>query len=235
MRKALLFLFALCGVANPVYSAATFRAATSASQDAGGGTTQTISFTVNAGDILILGAGVSTGGGGDVVAVTWNTTETWTQIDSIAQGGLTRTALWYLVPVTTGTHDVVITYVFDQDFAAGIVAITGGNLVTPIGTPANGQNSSGAASIDVTAATDDLVIDAVVWNANNNGAVGAGQTQRVDQLGGSSAIYLRMSTEPGATTTTMSWADAGVDYGQIGVAVKAAPAARRAGKPIFLD
>lgn len=210
-------------ITTPVYPAASFRAATSAAQDSGGGVTQTISFTVNAGDILILGAGVSTGGGGDVVTATWNTTETFTQIDSIAQGGVTRTALWYLVPTATGTHDVVITYVFDQDFAAGIIAITGGDLASPIGTSVNDQNSTGAASVDVTAATGDLVVDAVVWNANNNGTVGAGQTQRVDQLGGNSNIYLRMSTEPGATTTTMSWADASVDYGIIGVAVKANP------------
>lgn len=117
----------------------------------------------------------------------------------------------------SGTYSVVATATTSPNvLAAGCISFEGVDQSTPVGTRATDATAWGAAlSADVSSATGEIVVD-VASNMNTQVlSVGSGQTERVNTLG------LGMSTEPGATTTTMSWTlDGSTQAASIAVGVK---------------
>lgn len=134
-------------------------------------------------------------------------------------------------------------YSVDDDFYAGLFFIknpptsgstiaatfagnlTGGVLTasyqdvdqtTPFGTVAKANGSSGTATVDVTSASGELVIDAGMFS--NLPTAGAGQTQaaRANQAD----KYAFHSYEAGAGTVTMSWTATTNPWVILGVALK---------------
>jgi len=91
----------------------------------------------------------------------------------------------------------------------GAMALADVDQTTPFGTPATANgNGTGAGTVNVTSATGKLVID-FMYRLAGLQSVGAGQTQaiQVNGIGGEASGC--MSSEAGATTTTMSWTDLG--------------------------
>jgi len=92
-----------------------------------------------------------------------------------------------------------------------------------LGTPATASGSSGTATVDVTSASGELVIDGAIMNSDAAATAGASQTERSNFVEGTNHRQVT-SDEAGATTTTMSW-DFSVNYWAIiGVALKPAVA-----------
>jgi len=106
-------------------------------------------------------------------------------------------------PDTGSAYTVAVTLASDAYLHAQAISATGVDQTTPFGTPNTATgSSSGPATVDISAATDDLVVDG--YSGYPEPTVGAGQTSRVkDQI--TSDIWYGSSTEAGATTVTMSW------------------------------
>jgi len=141
-----------------------------------------------------------------------------------------RTELFRLIAPATGTHDIVVTITNSQEIDLAAISLTGVHQTTPENTPTYTEvDNAGSISQNVSSATDELVLDGVMYWADQSGAavVGGGQTDRVHQTQVGDNNDVAISTEPGATTVTMSWTWAsGVAYAaHIAWAVKPTAAA----------
>lgn len=174
---------------------------------------------------LFVGTGNSSGGGGALTtSITYggvSMTELW---DVNGQQGFIGNSGYVLAAPASGSNTVGVTWAATADeVAAQAISATGVNQGTPTGTvPTTATGTSSTASVTVTAAADDLVVDnAYVASTAIN--VGAGQTQRnnVGNIGSFSS--LAGSTEPGAASVTMTWTwTGGAEWATNGVALKAA-------------
>ena len=131
------------------------------------------------------------------------------------------------------TGDVVITG--DTSLAAEVITsiYQGVHQTVSTGTVAtNSAVASSAVTVNVTSATDELVVDCCGWNAGNGPAsVGADQTDRKQSPASGNGISMNIasSDEAGATTTTMSWTvEIGGSWATLGVPIKPAGAAAAA-------
>ena len=118
--------------------------------------------------------------------------------------------MWDLHSPSTGAQTVAVTLSSTKRFVIGAVSLIGVDATTPRGTPAAGTGTTMTATVEVSSATDELVVD-VVAKQNNTEAitVGASQTQRVNDnttnaTEGNNVIG-GMSTEPGAEVVGMTW------------------------------
>lgn len=141
-----------------------------------------------------------------VSSVTYNSVGL-TAIPSFATAnGLYRVAGHYLVAPATGANTVSVSVTGGvNDFGAMAISFTGAHQTVPLGTAANATGSSTTPSVNVSSAADEIVVD--MLNIVHSGAltVGAGQTQRVSDIGPNGFAKYAGSTEPGSATTTMSW------------------------------
>ena len=124
-----------------------------------------------------------------------------------------RAELWYLVAPPVGTANVVVTLANvdngkEVGLVAGATSFTGVDQVAPIGTVAAAGAKSTSASVNVTSATGEMVIDSLSTREDTSTTAGAGQTQRWGISSGSGGDHTRgaASTKAGSATTTMSWA-----------------------------
>ncbi|MCH8247650.1 MAG: VCBS repeat-containing protein, partial [Bacteroidetes bacterium] len=162
---------------------------------------KTFSHTTS-GNYRLMLVGVSIHGTGIVSSVTYNGVSL-TNVGVQANGSSARTEIWRLVAPATGTHNVVVTFAsMTEDASLGIITFTGVHQTTPLGTFASTSGSSTSASVNVSSATGELVFDHIAV-INATVTVGSGQVQRWNVMG--SEARAAGSTEPGATTTTMSW------------------------------
>jgi hypothetical protein len=114
-----------------------------------------------------------------------------------------RVSAYYLAAPDEGAHDVEVTLSgAEDDLIGGAVSLTGVHQTVPIGTPVTNEGTATPATVDVSSATGEWIIDAVAvqfqgltanqtprWNVNGaNFGSGGGQTA------------------PGAASVTMSWA-----------------------------
>jgi len=118
------------------------------------GQTNTIALTVAAGSnkALVALTVVRDDGTEDVSGITWNTTENFTEVSSVADNDVVVQA-WYLVNPTSASDDVVATATADP-FAQcmAVISLTGVNQADPVPTDATGDNDDWGAdwSIDIT-------------------------------------------------------------------------------------
>ena len=145
-----------------------------------------------------------------------------------SNGGFVQ--LWGLVAPSTGANDVVVTYTNSTNsgvdvLMAGAITATNVSQSSPLGTPASATGSSTAATVNVSSATDELVLD-IVGTGTLVSTVGANQTQRwlqnvnFNSQCGNGA----MSTEAGAASVTMSWTVTSDSWAILGVPLKPAGA-----------
>jgi hypothetical protein len=89
-----------------------------------------------------------------------------------------------------------------------VVTMTGVDQTTPAGTAATTSHaSSNTQSLTVSdAATDDLIVDALVTGWSSQATVGADQTLRhQERVTGNNGLWGQVSTQPGSAGTAMGW------------------------------
>lgn len=121
--------------------------------------------------------------------------------------------IWGIAGPATGTNTVEVTYAGGEDDGGyGALDFSGVDQTTPFGTTATAEGDHNTdISVDVTSETDGMVVDAANIRGSRTGTVGAGQTERINLPTNVSdnAPSLLSSTEPGASTVTMSWGISG--------------------------
>jgi hypothetical protein len=135
--------------------------------------------------------------------------------------------IWYILGTDT-TLQTFELFQHDNRTRAGVVVreYSAVNQSTPFGTPNEAIGSSAAPSVVISAAVNDVVIDAVgVNNRGSTGTVGAGQTQRYNfttPSGGpmDQGILAIGSDEPGAASVTMNWSTSNEEWASCGAGLK---------------
>jgi len=163
----------------------------------------TISHTVSGTDRLLVVA-ISQGNVNSPVATI---TYGGTPLTALGteSAGPPRIEMWRLLDPPVGTADVVVTFSGTPSDGAvvGVMNLTNVNQTTPLG-PFVSNAGNGAASVNVTSAEGELVIDVIAKDNAVAPAVGSGQTERWNNAFSNSA-YGALSTRPGAKTVKMAW------------------------------
>jgi hypothetical protein len=115
-----------------------------------------------------------------------------------------RIELWYLVNPPVGTANVELTFSGSPSDGSivGVMSLTNVHQTSPFGAFVS-KSGKGTASVDVTSAEGELVVDVLAKDTTVTPASGSGQTQRWN-VPFSNALGA-LSTKPGAKTVTMSW------------------------------
>lgn len=111
--------------------------------------------------------------------------------------------------------------------------MTGVDQTTAVGTAASADGVSATASVDVSSAVNELVLDHV-YAGVTTGTVGAGQTQVFRQTSIGSFSYGGTSQEGGAGTVTMSWTHTSTEWGIGAIPFKPAGGAAAASRQSLL-
>ena len=197
-----------------------FDAATGTNNYGIGETSFTLSHTAGGSDRAVI-AGVSIredGSNRTITGVDYGATA-MSSVGSVANGTGGNSSLWKLSAPATGAQTVTFTVsTGGAEFkTGGVISFTGANQTTAnlTGTYASATGTSTAPSVDVSSATDEIVVDCVngVTGGDADATVGAGQTQRVQQwstindsgVQADRRVCGLMSTEAGGTTVTMAW------------------------------
>lgn len=169
-------------------------------------------FTVGSSGVnrlLVVGVAVNGSPAPTVSSVTYNgvaLTQIGTQLDS-APGyeNISRIDQWRLVAPATGTHNVVVTL----SSAAGAL-LSGATSLTGVdqGSPVRGYTAddgwSTTASVTVSSADGDLVLD-TVCNGNSVGAPSQDQQYVLNNSSSYGCDNIGGSTKAGASSVVMSW------------------------------
>ena len=190
--------------------------------------------------VLIAGMGWSDGTPATYTSIKWGGSggTALTQIGStLASGSFHRVAVARLIAPTAASQTLYGEVSAAQgEFCLGGVSFTGVHQTTPVGTEAtatgSGTGTTFTATVDVSSAADEVVIDMAYGGSTSNAgtqtiAVGAGQTMRWEQESIGTFQAGTQSTEPGAASVTMSEdytiTSSAYAWGIIGVGIKPAP------------
>ena len=174
-------------------------------------TTATLAHTCSGSDRVLYVAAINPGAVGRVTGVTYNGVSMTNDFDASAASTYESTG-WVLVAPATGTHNIVVTYGTGTE-RRGVsgISFTGANQTTPTGTAVTKADYDVVASINVGAATGDIVVDALYYGSDTEPTIGAGQTQ-IYTANGTDTKWQKASRKAGAATTTMSWTFPGQWY-----------------------
>ena len=166
----------------------------------------TKAFTVSSGQGLLVIASQTDGGSGlaNFTGCTWNG-GAMTLIVNTAPQANRRIAAWYLAAPTAGTYNVVTSGSGENGYhVVAIVAVNDPHTTDMIRGYVT-ASGTGAASVstDISSAATDAVVDFLFGYSGGTRTAGAGQTGILSDS--YSNVEHSMSTENGATTTTMSW------------------------------
>lgn len=121
--------------------------------------------------------------------------------------GTTSAAQYYLLNPPNGTQTVAVNWTAATWAVVGAISFTGVNQTDPLGSNATNAGTGSPATVDVTSASGELVVDTVATNDASSKTVGAGQTERWNLQ--ETGVDGGGSTENGSATVTMSWALSG--------------------------
>jgi hypothetical protein len=197
-----------------------------ASSDSTSDTSLTFSHTTSGSNRAIgVCVGWRVNDGQSISGVTYNGVALTEDANSPVLDGRTATALYSLVNPASGANNIVVSLSGAATSIASIaVSFTGAHQTTLTGTSATDTLDNGTSdSLDVSSASGEIVFDCLAHYASGEAATpGGSQTERGDL--GDGDLSLAASTQPGATTTSMSWSWATDTYwGHIGVGLKPAP------------
>ena len=193
-------------------------AASTASVDSG--TSLTWSHTVAAGTSSVMFVTLAIDGlGANVTGVTYGGTAL-TQVGRTT--GNHAVEIWRLATPAVGTANVVVSLGASTAVAAGAVVYDGVDLAAPTSGYIGAAGTGTTASINVSSATGNLVLDVTNWDGAAGGyAVGAGQS--VVSSTASSLNTGKTSTEAGAAAVTMSsTVSSSAQWEMAGVSIQAA-------------
>ncbi len=206
-----------------------------ASSGQSGTTTTSFSFshTVNAGTDMILIVGAEIRASADsFTSVRYNGINL-TKVSGITGASDVRAELWYLLSPSVGTFSVTLNASASRNLAGGAMTFTGVHQTTPLGTYAQTGGQSDSTSVTVSSAPGEMVVDVVAQRdpgTLETLTVGPLQTEQYRRDHTNTAMRIAGSTEPGASTVTMSWTFTG-DPRHAQVAVPLKPAAQAPGPP----
>jgi len=132
--------------------------------------------------------------------------------------------VYRLIAPATGANNVTATRSGPGDGRMVMIcrSFTGVHQTTPEGTVATAYLSAANPTVAVSSAVDELVVDFTTMRAGTP-VVGAGQTQRANQVDANAINTSASSDEAGATSVTMSWTGgSGFDSCIVGVPIKPA-------------
>ena len=168
------------------------------------------SHTVGSNDSRLLIVGVSVGTTTNVSSVTYGGVSL-TRLTYKDNGSQNRTELWYLKNPSSGAANIVVNMASSAMLTAGAISWYNVDQDTTFGTPVTASGSSQTPTVNVSSASDEVVVDAVAGHIDmsvGTMSVGSGQTQRWNRTQTESLMHGETaggSSEPGASTTTMSW------------------------------
>ena len=125
-----------------------------------------------------------------------------------------RTEMWYITAPATSANNIAITFSASVRAVAGGMSYTGVHQTAPFGAPASAGGVSTSASVAVSSAAGELVVDSVGARENTSETqsltAGAGQTERYNGVSRTGTINNNNvvgagSEEAGAASVTMSW------------------------------
>jgi len=120
-------------------------------------------------------------------------------------------SIWYLKNPPSGAANVIVSFSTLVIGNAAVSSWSGVDQTTPFGATATAEGGSGTnvastATVSVTSATGEVVIDSTMLATVVTAAVGPGQTPLANfASAGSVADRILHSSEAGASTVTMSW------------------------------
>lgn len=122
-------------------------------------------------------------------------------------GNQNRSEMWYLLAPASGTATITVTLTQAKAIAAGAVSFSG--VVQSAPSVASASGGTSAASVAIASATGSVVIDTITANGDANSlTAGGAQTVRWSTWSGNgdaSNARGAASTQPGASSVTMSW------------------------------
>jgi len=206
---------------DPVATNSTTTYSTSTLSNIAGGITFDNKTTTSAASVNLITLNHTTGSGsnrlmlvgislkvdkGLPTSVTYGSS-TLTQVGSIKNGTNAAVYLYYLLNPTSGTDIVSVNFtqaVSSKGCVIGVVTYSGVDQTTPLGTYATNSGNSTSASVTVSSASTQLVIDVLDARQNTTVTPSSGQTKVYGDIVLSEVDGLS-STKAGASSTTMSW------------------------------
>jgi hypothetical protein len=139
-----------------------------------------------------------------ITSVTYGGQSCTLEDSQLTASGLEKTAIYSLANPPSGAQTVSVTFSAgpNRQSASCAVTVTGGDTSDVFSNVAKATSTSTTPTVNVSSATDELVMDSVVATTNNL-TEGAGQTNRMELA--LSSARAASSTEAGAATVTMSW------------------------------
>ena len=197
--------------------------AASSDRVTGGQSSKTISHTTSSGNdrLMLVGVSINNDFFETVTSVTYDGVSL-TLVGTRQNDDDSRVEIWRLIAPPAGTANVVVNFSagLDESAVIGVITFTGVDQTTPLGTFVSNIGNSTTASVSVSSATGELVLDVVSAEDDEvEGSIsaGSGQTQYWDLRGTSSPdLWGGGSTEPGAGSVTMSWSVEESDQWAIG-------------------
>lgn len=166
--------------------------------------------TVSGSDRILI-VGVSINGNTTVSTITYRG-QNLTRLATVNQGIQARASLWYLLNPPTGSGSIIVTMSASASFVAGATSYTGVNQSNPLGTPATNNNTGTTATLNITSATNELVVDVIARRGDlttNPIIAGSGQTQywntRTANNNANTGVTGGGSSKAGTGSVTMAW------------------------------
>ena len=183
------------------------------------GTTLSFSHTTTGSDRILVG--LFHPDSGDAVGTATYNSVSMTVVGTAGSNADRRCRLLRLAAPATGANTIAFTSDISSNLIGGAVSFTGsdgtmGTVVTNTGGGAAGTSTT----IDVTSATDDIVIAGITLGTSKAYTPGASQTERYELNDGGPNFSGACDTEAGATTVTMSGTFSSSFFGHIGSSVK---------------
>ncbi|PLK49628.1 cadherin domain-containing protein [Uliginosibacterium sp. TH139] len=198
-----------------------------ATTDTIGATSLTFSHTVDAGSNSLLIVEYSTRGTTSPASITWNGMAL-TRLDTVSNVDVVTTEIWYLKNPGAGTANIVVTMPGPaKEFSVGATTFLNVDQSSTFGTVAKATGIGSTASVNVSSASGDLVIDSLATRQQTGSpTLGAGQSQLWTNSPGIGSAEPRGagSTEAGAASVSMSWTlTDSWEWASLGVSLNAAP------------
>ena len=191
---------------------------TSSAATAGAATSLTWSHEVASGDNRILTVSMSFDGSGQSTGVTYG----GTPLTLVGRHTSVKHTMeiWQLTAPPVGTADIVATLSGSLRANGGGVAFNDVDQTTPTGALQSAAGTNPTASITVSSAPGEMVIDTVITDVASTLTAGVGQTEQWNEPNAGMDRISAGSTEAGAASVTMSWDGPADDWTIVAVAVK---------------
>ena len=199
--------------ANVAPSTLAYDTSTTATLSAGTSKTFSHTCSASANRLLLVRINIPLNSDDQVSGVTYNGVA-MTRIErKVYPGEPFSSYLYYLIAPANGANDVVVSFSTTVRAVMAAVSFTGVHQTTPYRTQTSTTAESTSYSTTYTSATGELVLSFLDGRDGSGGdtpavTAGAGQTERYDVTGppasGGEVPLIELSTEPGATSVTMS-------------------------------